>query len=113
LKIEKTIKKIRKAIERDAALLARANVTDSETFYLDITAKDRGIFRYVRDQLDGEAASKVNHVYGIGGTMKMICDPKRLTLVLFDDHGKKVDRVMLDAAPEPEAADDANYSLPA
>lgn len=36
-----------------------------------IGAKNKAAFRFFRDQLEGDDAKAVNHVYGIGGRMEV------------------------------------------
>lgn len=122
MKVEKTIKKIRKAIGKNPDVRdCLVDVVDGGGHF-QVGAKNKAAFRFFRDQLDGDDAKAVNHVYGIGGRMDVFYGDSWITFALFDEHGKKYGRVELGSPKdlkgytprsEPEAADDENYALPA
>lgn len=112
MKVEKTIKKIRKAVEKNPDVRdCLVDVVDGGGHFR-IGAKNKAAFRFFRDQLEGDDAKAVNHVYGIGGRMEVFYGDHWLTFNLYDENNKRAGRLELGTPNDPEAAGDENYALP-
>ena len=97
LKVEKQLKKINKAVTKTPSLRACVTKTVSGVISFEVNAKNRAAFRFFRDHLDGEMASQVNHVYGIGGRMTVDLSEDRMVLKLYTEHNKPYDTLELTA----------------
>jgi len=91
LKVAKLLKKINKAIEKTPSIKSCLTKTVNGVMSFNVDAKNRTAFRFFRDQLDGDMASEVNYVYGIGGRMRVDVSADRMTVVLYLDTGKHYD----------------------
>lgn len=110
MKVEKTIKKIRKAIEKIPDVRNCLIDTVDSGGHFRVGAKNKVAFRFFRDQLEGDDAKAVNHIYGIGGRMEVFYGNGWLTVNLYDENSKRAGRIEL--GRHPEAADNTNYALP-
>lgn len=89
MKVEKILKKLRKNPEFNRLAI------DGDVVHVPVGAKDRALFRFVRDQLEGKDAARVNYAYGIGGRMEIFIAPTELAIQLYNDSNRKFDRITL------------------
>lgn len=104
MKVAKLLKKINKAIEKTPSMKSCLTNTVNGMKSFRVDAKNRTAFRFFRDQLDGELASEVNYIYGIGGSMRVDVGDNRMKVVLYTDTKKHYDSFELVSESETKAA---------
>jgi len=113
VKVDRIIKKLRKAADKIPDMhrcLVRMNTYSAEWT---VSAKNKVAFRFIRDQLECQAAKDVNHCYGIGGSMSILQTDTQLIFVLRNENRKEYRRVVLtcDQKSEEEVLDDSTNNL--
>lgn len=103
MKIEKTIKRIRKTADKDPKVkMALVDTVGGVTLFR-VVKKNRQAFRFFKTIVTGEQASAVDYVYGIGGSMDVKVGDDFIEFNLFTDSGKKYDSFIIE--------EEAVYSL--
>lgn len=88
MKINKLIKKIHKAIDKTPSIKSALAKTNDGVMSFHVNNKNEQAFRFFRDQFDGEIASDINHIYGIGGRMTVDLGSNLARVVLYTDTNK-------------------------
>jgi len=114
VKVEKTIKKIRKAIDKIPDVSRCVITLMPETGHFKVGAKNKVAFRFFRDQLEGDDAKAVNLCYGTGGRLEVVFSTHRIQYIPYSETGKRLPTIVLEGpVTEIEDAQDENYALPA
>lgn len=104
LKVAKLLKKINNAVDKNPHIKSCLTNTTSGVKSFQIDSKNRSAFRFFRDHVSGEWASEVNHVYGIGGRMRIDLSDTRMKIVLYTDNNKLYRTFILSTEPDEQPA---------
>ena len=88
MRVDKLIKKIHKATDKNSALANASTSLDDGSLRFDVDSVSRTAFRWLRDQFDGPIQSDIDWVYKIGGSMTLLCFSDRIQISTYDDHGR-------------------------